>query len=224
MCSGVVPQQPPTMFDQAGGGEVAEQPCGLRRRLVVAAERVGQPGVRVACGVGAGQPGQVGDVRAHLLGAQRAVDADHQRAGVLDRGPERLDRLPGQRPAAAVDDRHRDPQRQVGGDLAGGGDRGLGVQRVEDRLDQQQVNPAVGQRLDLLRVGGPYLVEGDGPVGGVLHLRRQGQGDVQRPDRAGHEAAACLVRGLAGQLRAPQVHLPHQWLAGRNRTGRCWWR
>jgi hypothetical protein len=112
--------------------------------------------------------------------------------------------------AVRADDRHRDPQRQVGSRRAGGGDRGLGVQRVEDRLDQQQVYPAVGQRLDLFRVSVPYLVEGDGPVGGVLHPRGQGQRDVHRPDRASHEAAACLVGGLAGQLGAAQVHLPDQ--------------
>ncbi len=107
-------------------------------------------------------------------------------------------------------DRHRDPQRQLGGGRAGGGDRGLGVQRVEDRLDQQQVGPAVGQRPDLLFVRGLDLVEGDGAVGGILHPRGQRERDVHRADRAGHEPAARLVGGLAGQLGAAQVHLPHQ--------------
>jgi len=35
-------------------------------------------------------------------------------------------------------------------DLASRGDRGLAVQRVEDRLDQQQVDAALGQCRDLL--------------------------------------------------------------------------
>jgi hypothetical protein len=63
------------------------------------------------------------------------------------------DRLPAQGPPAQVDDRHRDPQRQVRRHLAGRRDRGLAVQRVEDGLDQQQVDPALSQRGDLLRVG-----------------------------------------------------------------------
>ena len=168
------------------------------------------------------KPGQLGDVRAHLGGAERAVDADDQRLGVLDRAPERLDGLPGQRAAGQVDDRHRDPQRQVRGDLAGGGDRGLRVQRVEDRLDQQQVDAALGQRRDLLGVARAWTSsKRHRAVGRVLDPRRQRERDVERADRAGDEPAACLVGGLPGQLRAAQVHLPHQRPAGRSRPGRC---
>ena len=206
------PAAPADDVDQPGLGELAEQPPGLLRRLVIAAERVRQAGVGVAGGVRAGEPRQLGEVRAHLLGAQRAVHADDQRVGVLDRVPERLDGLARQRTPAQVDDRHRDPQRQVRGDLARGGDRGLRVERVEDRLDQQQVDAAVGQRLDLLGVRGADLVERHRPVRRVLHPGGQRQRDVQRPDRAGDEAPARLVRGLARQLGAAQVHLPYEGL------------
>jgi hypothetical protein len=97
----------------------------------------------------------------------------------------------------------------VRSDIPSGGDRGLRVQRVEDRLDEQQVDPA-GQRLDLLGVRGVHLVERNRPVGGIIHSWGQRQRDVQRPDRAGDESPAHLVRGLARQLSAPQIHLPHQ--------------
>ena len=64
-------------------------------------------------------------------------------------------------------------------------------------LDQQQVHAALGQRGDLLGVGVLHLVEGDGAVRRVVHLRAERQGDVQRADRARHvpvppaSSAAC---------------------------------
>jgi hypothetical protein len=126
---------------------------------------------------------------------------------VLDRAPERLDGLPRERPAAQVDDGDRDPQRQVRRDVAGGGDGRLAVERVEDRLDHQQVDAALGERGDLLRVRGLDLLERDRPVRRVFDLRRQAQGDVQRADRPGDELAAGFFGGLAGDPRAADVHL-----------------
>src|SRR5215469_1283860 len=82
-CSGVVPQQ---------------RRC-LGRLLVIAAERVGQAGVRVAADIRASQPGKFLDMRAHLGRAERAVHPDYERLRMLHRGPEGLDRLPGQRSA-----------------------------------------------------------------------------------------------------------------------------
>ena len=160
--------------------------------------------------VRAREAGQFRDVRAHLLGAQRAVHAGHQRGSVLNRTPERLNRLPGQRAAAQVDDRHRDPQRQVRRHIAGGRDRGLRIERVEDRLDQQEVDTALGQCLHLLGVGGVDLIERHRPVRGIFHPRGQRQRDVQRADRTGDEPAARLVRCLPRELGTPQVHLAHQ--------------
>ena len=196
--------------DQAGLGELAEHPGGLGRRLVVPAEGVRQAGIRVRGDVGVGEPGQVGDVRAHLGRTERAVHADDERLGVLDRAPERLDGLPGQRPAGQVDDGHRDPQRQLGSDLAGGGDRGLAVQGVEDGLDQQQVDATLLERGDLLGVRVLHLLERHRPVRRVLDPRRQGQRDVQRADRAGDELAAELVGRLAGEPGTFDVHVADQ--------------
>ncbi len=105
--------------DQAGLRELVQHPRGLVRRFVVPAEGVGQARVRVRGDEGVGEASQVGDVRAHLGRAERAVHADDERLRVLDRAPERLDGLSGQRPAAQVDDRHRDPQRQLRRDFAG---------------------------------------------------------------------------------------------------------
>ena len=56
-------------------------------------------------------------------------------------------------------DHHRQPHALLGEDLLAGEDRRLGVQRVEDRLDQHEVGAAVDQPAQLLAVGGAQLVE-----------------------------------------------------------------
>ena len=80
-----------------------------------------------------------------------------------------------------------------------GDDRGLRVQRVEDRLDEQEIDAAVAERPDLLLVCGLHLVEGDGTIGSVFDLRRERQRHVQRADRAGDEAR------LVGAARGPRI-------------------
>ena len=200
--------------------EVAQQARGHVGRLVVAAEGVRQAGVRMRGDEARRDAGELGDVRPQLARAERAVDADDQRVGMLDRGPERLDRLPAQRPARQVDDRDRDPERQLGRDLARGGDRRLRVQRVEDRLDQEQVGAAVGQAADLLGVRLAHLVERVRPEPGIVDLRAERQRDVQRPDRAGDEPAAGRVGRLAREPRARRRSSRTRARRGRSRPGR----
>jgi hypothetical protein len=81
--------------------------------------------------------------------AERAVESHGKRLHVAHRIPERLGRLPGQRAARRVGDGPRHDQRQP---LAralevrlDGEQRRLGVQRVEDGLDEQDVRPALAQ-------------------------------------------------------------------------------
>ena len=128
---------------------------------------------------------------------------------MLDRDPEGLDRLPGEIAAAAVDGREGDPERQLGHGLARGGNGGLRVERVEDRLDQEQVDAAVAQREHLLRVRGDHVLEADRAVGRVLDLRRERERHVQRPDGARDEAVV-LVGDLAGEPRPFEVHVAHR--------------
>ncbi len=122
-------------------GELPDERRRLVRLLVVLAERVRKAGVGIAADEGVRLARELGDVRPHLAGTEGAVHADREGAGVGDRRPERVDRLARERAAALVGDRHRQHQRQVGPglleDVAGRENGGLGVQRVEDRLDQQ---------------------------------------------------------------------------------------
>ena len=129
--------------DEAGLGELADDRGGLVGRLVVLAERVGQAGVGVAGDEGVGDPRHLGDVGPHLLGAERAVEADRERADVPDRVPERLGHLAGQGAAGGVGDGAGDDHRPAPAALLeqrlDREDRGLGVEGVEDRLDEEQV-------------------------------------------------------------------------------------
>ena len=89
--------------------------------------------------------------------------------------------------------------------LARGDQRRLRVQRVEDRLDQQQVDAAVGEPANLLGVGLDDLVEGVRPVAGIVDPRAQREGDVQRANRPGHEPVR--PGGSPGNARAGDVQV-----------------
>ena len=88
--------------------------------------------------------------------AERAVEPDRERPGVPDGVPERLGHLAGERAAGGVGDGAGDDHRPAAVALLeerlDGEDRGLGVERVEDGLDQQQVGAAVDQAAGLLVV------------------------------------------------------------------------
>ena len=135
------------------------------------AEFVRQAGVRVARDPGRRGLGQILDEGAHLRRPERAVDADDERLSMLDRKPERLNGLAGEVAAAPVDGGEGEPQRQLRRDVLRGHDRGLRVQRVEDRLDQQKVHTALAKRVHLVRIGLRDVVEGRGAVGGLVHPR-----------------------------------------------------
>ncbi len=88
------------------------------------------------------------------------------------RMPERLDRLAREVAAGEVGERHRDHHRDHLAPrlarLVDGDDGGLGVQRVEHCLDQDEVDAAVQQAVDLLAIDALDVVEGDGAVAGVV--------------------------------------------------------
>ena len=164
--------------DEAVARELAEEAARVLGPLVVLAERVRQAGVRMARDPRRRYCREILHVGPHLACAERAVDADDERLCVLNRDPERFDRLRGEVPAAAVDRREREPQRQFRCSVLRGEDRGLAVERVEDGLDEEQVDAAVAQRADLLRVGLDDLVEGRRAVRRVVDARRKRERDV----------------------------------------------
>ena len=174
------------------------------RRLVKSAERVGKACIRVATDVDGREMRKLLDVRAHLLRAEGAVDAHAQQIHVRNGNPERLDRLTGKRAAALVGDgdgnhdRHAPP----GGCkifvvvLADGEERGFGVQRVEDRFQQQKIGAAFDEAARLFVVHLAQFVEGDGARGGAVHILRHRGRAVGRPERSRDEAVLTGMRGF----------------------------
>ena len=152
-----------------------------------------------------------------LGGAERAVEADRQRAGVPHGVPERLGDLARQGPARRVGDGAGDDHRPAAAALLEQRlereDRGLGVEGVEDRLDQQQVGAAVDEAAGLLEVGLDQPVVGDVALARVVDVRRDRarwcwSGRARRsPSAAGRASRGHRVAGLAGQPGRLDVHL-----------------
>ena len=197
MWSGVVPQQPPTMLTRPASANSAEQPGHEFRALVVAAELVRQAGIGIGADQRVGDARDLGDMGAHFLGAERAVEPDRERRGMAHRIPERRRRLAGQQASRAIGDgagdHHRHAHAARFGDVGDGRDRRLGVERVEDGFDQQQVGAALEQSLDLLGIGAAQLVEGDGAEAGIGDVGRDRGGAIGRPERAGDEARPAVL-------------------------------
>ena len=171
-----------------------------RRRFVVAARHVGESGVGVdrhaAFGHGC-QPLQIGQ---QLPGPERAVEAHGHRFDMGHRGIERFHRLSRERAARGRErarDHHGQPAAPFVEQPQDGVDRRLGVERVEEGFEHQQVGAAVDESARLVVVG---LFEfGEGQVAGrrVVHLRRERQRMVRRADRAPHEARFLRIAGRA---------------------------
>ena len=87
VCAGVEPQQLPAMLRRPSSAKPRISDAGHLGRLVVAAERVREAGVRVGADEAGRDPRELGEVGPHLARPERAVDADDQRLGVRDRGP-----------------------------------------------------------------------------------------------------------------------------------------
>ena len=187
--------------DEAGLGKLADQPRHVFRALVVLAELVGQAGVRIGADQRIGDAADIGDMGAQIFGAERAVEADGDRLGVPHRIPERFRQLPRQQAAGFVGDGARDHHGHVDaaffGDFRDRVERRLGVQRVEDGFDQQQIGAAVEQAVDLFAIGLAQIVEGDGAIAGVGNVGRDRGGAVGRAQRAGDETRLAVLGGDA---------------------------
>ena len=97
-------------------------------------------------------------------------------------------------------------------DLGDGVDRGLGVERVEDRLDQQHVDRSVEQPPDLFCVRDAQVVERHGAVPGIRDVWRDRRCPVRRTDGAGDEPPPAVLAfghegGVAGDRRAGAVEV-----------------
>ena len=190
----------------------------LRRRLVITAEGIRQAGVGVGRDQTIGLAGDLLDVAAQLPGTQGAIEAERERPGVAQGIPEGLGSLAGKRATRGVGDRARDHDRATFARVVeiplDREQRHLGVQRIEYRLDQDQVGAALDEAVGGLVIRGDQLVPAHVAITRIVDVRRQRQGTRGRPQHAGDEArplrCAELVGHLAGEFRAGVVQLVHQ--------------
>ena len=123
--------------------------------------------------------------RIHQIGTERAVEPHRQRFHVPHRVPERLSRLRRDHRLAATPHRRRDHYWQFLAvlieDLADGDQCRLGVQRIEDRLDQEQVYAAGDESAHLLCVSGFDLIESDHPKAWIVGIGRVRERTVSGP-------------------------------------------
>ena len=206
-------------IDESGTGEVAEVLVHVRGVQVEAGrgEGVRHPGVGIAGDVGAGDVGEFLDEGAHLVGAEGAVEADGEWLGVRDGVPECFGFLRGDHCFTAHADGGGDDDGEFESaffeDVLHGNEGGLGIERVEDRFDHEDVDASFDEGEDLLFVGLVDLIEGDRAEAGVVGIDGGViEADGHGADRAGDVAGDAglvgdLVGDLAGQLCGLDVDL-----------------
>ena len=93
MCSGVVPQQPPTMFSQPLSANSPSMPAIVGRAEIVLAHLVGQAGVRIATDRTSRRLADSSSMCGRIMfGPERAVHADREQREVRDRSSRTLRR------------------------------------------------------------------------------------------------------------------------------------
>ena len=160
-------------------------------------------------------PGQLFQEGSHLLRAERAVDPDCQGPRVLDGQIERLHGLPRERAPAFVHDGDRNhdgkPNALLFEDVLDCAERGFGIQGVENRFDQQQVDSTVEEATHLLRVCFTGFVECERPVARIIDVGTETQGLVEWTDRASDVAIPVRAAGgrFLGKTCGSDVELVH---------------
>ena len=190
-------------------------------RFIVTGRRqwIGQSGIRVRRDETVTDMRQLLDVLAQFGGTERAIEAEGKRPDVAQRVPEGLGRLAGQRAAGGVGDRsgnhHRPTPTGLLEMLLDREQRGLGVERVEDRFDQQDVRATIAEAADGFTIGINQLIEAGVAIARIIHVWRDRRRARSRAEYPGNETRLrWTVRGefvahLSRELCAGEVQLIH---------------
>ena len=178
--------------DQSLGDVLLHLHGHLNRCLVIAAEAVGESRIGVARDVVGGTCGKALEVGLHLCGTERAVQSHREDIGMAHRGEERVEGLSREGAPSGIGDGHREHDGQA---LAhalhhafGSIDGRLGIERVEDGLDEQRIHAALDEGLHLFVIGFHQFIVGDATQGWVVHVGADGAGLVGGAHRTCHEA------------------------------------
>ena len=179
-------------------GEFAHEARHVGRFEVKAGgrERIRETGVRVGGDEGVGGFfRELGEEGPHEVGADGAIETDGERMVAADGVPHGLDSLGGDHGFAAETDgggdHEREPNIVLGEDLLDGDEGGLGVERIEDGFNEEEVGAAGDEGANLAAVVGLDLIEGDNTKTGVVGVGGVGERYGERPDGASDVAAAA---------------------------------
>ena len=132
--------------------------------------------------------------------------------------PKGGDGLPAQNAARRIGDGAADDERQAFAaglkKLVNREQRGLGIERVKNRLDQQHITTALHQRLHLLKIGRTQLLKAHIARTGVVHIGADtggfGRGAKCAHHKAGFAWCGKFVARRTCQPGGLQVHLSGQ--------------
>ena len=182
---------------EARVGELAQHARREGRRFVVAAHLVREAGVWMHADPARCDAREFLDIAAQVAGAEGAVEPDRPGARVREGVEERLGGLPREGASALVGDRPADHDRESDAvfeeHLLDRKHGRLGVQCVEDGLDQQQVGSAGEQGARTFGVVVHELVERDVAEAGIFDLGRNASGTVGGAEDAGDVARATVA-------------------------------
>src|ERR1700737_136110 len=113
------------------------------------------------------------DVRFHLVRAERTVQSDNERLRVCDRSQKRFYCLPAQHAPGTMGHGGGNHHRLffVFEKFGDSEPRSFGVERVEDRLDNQKIDISYDECADLIEVGLTQLIECDRAKSGIIYVR-----------------------------------------------------
>ena len=130
--------------------------CHCLGRLVVEPHRVGKSRIRIGTNIIRCHAGQLSEEGFHLRSAERTVQSDGEDGISADAGEEGLKRLTAQRAPCQITHSHGEHNRQFNTTPLhhpqGGIDGHLGIQTVEDGLNQQGIHPTLYQRVNFFVV------------------------------------------------------------------------
>ena len=199
VCSGVDPQHDPAMLSRPARAHSPRAVAICSRRLVVPAELVGQAGVRVRRDGHVREPRQLLDVLPELPRPRAQFSPTSSGSAWRTLVQNASSVCPRQRATRGVGDRPGDDRAGSRKPRSSNTPRRakiarLGVERVEDRLDEQQVRAAGDQPSGGLVVRLDQLLERHVARGGVVDVRRDGARPVGGAHRPGRRTAAARRR------------------------------
>ena len=201
--------------------------------LIIRTETVRQPGIRIGTDKVRGMLGQFRQIRLHIGRTERAVQADADQIDMLDRCQKSTQRLSRQRASPLSRQRQGQHDGQVFAFFLqccfSCLESGFHVQRIEGRLEKDEIDTAVDQGLHLFLICFIYIFIGNGTVSRVAYIGAHGGSLVGRTDRAGNKNSPVgmfrheLIGHFASQLTGGQVYFAHIFLHGvifhRDRVG-----